>query len=233
MIQSPIATAADYADAMLTARKARSLVLLILALLLIAQLALFCTARFSTVLDKYLNPPAPVLAAATLTAEPATAPAVKASRPPVKVSDVIRYGVGASGFLALIATLLLCIVLLLLVKIMLVGRLIGVSHVTAAFLWSVLLALFLFPWQAFLNNQGLNAAEFKIPGVLYTFDELLRVKSEIKGYGQLALYWARFMAFPVASLIIMMIIHLRSSRGLRLALGEAALSAPAEDHINP
>src|SRR2546422_273983 len=46
---SSIATAADYADAMMTARKAKNLLFLLLLVMLVTQLALFFVARFTTV----------------------------------------------------------------------------------------------------------------------------------------------------------------------------------------
>ena len=59
-------------------------------------------------------------------------------------------------------------VILLIAKIMLVGRLIGVAQVTSAFIWCVFLVVLLFPWQAFLQSTDFTG-DFKIPGVLYTW----------------------------------------------------------------
>src|SRR4029453_17208244 len=108
-------------------------------------------------------------------------------------------------------TVVLGVVLLLIVTIMLVGRLIGVSHVTSAFVWCVLLTVMVFPWQAFLlgtyrpvagTDLSPGAADmvrhdadpsFKIPGALYTWEELRRdYNFDSDSAAQDVLKWARF-----------------------------------------
>jgi len=154
-----------------------------------------------------------------LTTQPATAPADPDS---AKWKAVLEYLVGLTAFLGIALTIVLAIVLLLIVKIMLVGRLIGVSRLTSAFIWTVILAALLFPWQAFWANY-----DFKIPGALYTWDELLhRVKFRPQR-DDAVLFWARFVAFPVLSLIILLSIQVRSRRGLQQALGEANYDGPS------
>jgi hypothetical protein len=61
-----------------------------------------------------------------------------------------------------------------------------------------------------------------IPGVLYTYSELARdyeFSSTPLKYA--ILKWSRFVAFPSLSLIILLMIQGRSSRGMRSAVGEA------------
>jgi len=220
MIADPaIATAADYADALLTARRAKNVLTLILLLALLLQLAIFFIARYTTL----ITPPM-ISVTTSITAAPTTVPAV-ANQP--NRYDLFHYLLGGSIFLGLVCTIMLAVVLLLIVKIMLVGRLIGVARVTSAFVWTLLLLLLLFPWQAFLRNADFTSREFMIPGVLYTWDEL-RVR--VIGAGtsslpldQLILFWARFAAWPVVALVLLLVIHARSNRGMRQALGEDVL----------
>ena len=115
---------------------------------------------------------------------------------------------------------MLGIVLLLIVVIMLVGRLIGVSRVVSAFLWCTVLAVLLFPWQAFLINQTFSSPEFKIPGVLYNWVELAARAKAHPANKYEWLFWGRFVAWPVATLVILLIVQGNSQRGLRQALGE-------------
>ena len=143
MTQSAIATAADYADAMLTARKAKQLIWTALVVMIAAQIVCFFVARYRV--------------------DPAASN---------HATDILKYITGGIDFLGMVLTLVLAIDLLLIVVIMLVGRLIGVSRVVSAFLWCVVLAVLLFPWQAFLMNQTFNSPEIKIPGVLYNWAEL-------------------------------------------------------------
>jgi hypothetical protein len=192
MTQSAIATAADYADAMLTARRAKNILWGLTFFMLVGELALFFLARYK--FD----------------------PAVD-----TKQTDWLKYLVGGIDFLGVMTPAVLSIVLLLIVSIMLVGRLIGVSRLVSAFLWCVVLAFLLFPWQAFLANQTFTSPEFRIPGVLYNWPELLaRARLHPVTIQQKILFWSRFVGWPFVSLVILSIIQSQSQRGLRQALGE-------------
>jgi hypothetical protein len=153
-----IATAADYADAMMTARRSKNILVLLLILVLLAEMGLFFTMRFSDVVP---NTSASTIAAST-------------TQPARDWSSAIHYVLGGCLFLGVSLSIILGFVVLLIVNIMLVGRLIGVARLTGAYILCLLLMLLLFPWQAFLNNVGLTPDKmtFKIPGVLYTWPEL-------------------------------------------------------------
>jgi hypothetical protein len=216
-----IATAADYADAIMTARRAKNTLFLLLLLILLAQLALFFLGR-NDVVD--LSDTGEVTAAATIETPTTTQPATTELKTRFKPRDVLEYLVGLTAFLGIALTIVLGVVLLLIVKIMLVGRLIGVSRLTSAFIWTVILAVILFPWQAFWVDY-----DFKIPGALYTWDELTARVKEQPRRDAAVLFWARFVAFPVLALIILLSIQIKSRRGLQQALGEAhydSTSAP-------
>jgi hypothetical protein len=209
MIQSAIATAADYADAMITARKAKNLLFAIILVMLLVQLGLFMLARY------HLNlAPSP--------ADP-TAPSAKV----MQWIDKLKYLVGLIDFLGVAAPALLAVVLLLITAIMLVGRLVGVSHLVTAFFWCVVLMVMLFPWQAFLINDTFTSPEFKFCGVLYNWPELVdRARLHPSGSAAMLSYWGRFIVSPVIALIILLTIQVRSRRGLRMAFGEG-ITPPA------
>src|ERR1700754_2236040 len=120
-----IATAADYADAMLTARRAKNVFVLLLLLMILAQLMLFFLVRFDVITISAIN---------AITA--ATAPA---SQPSQDTINKMHYLTSGFLFLGVALSVLLSFVLLLIVNIMLVGRLIGVSRVTSAYLWCLVL----------------------------------------------------------------------------------------------
>jgi hypothetical protein len=210
----PIATAADYADAIMTARRAKNTLFLFLLLILIVQMTLFFLGR-----NKVLNyGGAEVSVESVATSQPTSAPMVSQ-----EWVEKLQYVVGITAYLGIVLTIVLAIVLLLIVKIMLVGRLIGVARLTSAFIWTVVLALLLFPWQAFWPNDY----KFKVPGVLYTWDELVhRVKYQTGVSDDSVLFWARFVAFPAVALIILLSIQIKSRRGLQQALGEANYDSP-------
>jgi hypothetical protein len=210
MTQTQLATSADYADALLTARKAKSILTLLILFVLLAEIALFFVLR-------YYRP-------------------IKSSTTPLDqhFRDVIQYGVGLLDFGGLIFPALLAVVIYLILKIQLVGRLLGTARMTSAFLWSVLLALLLFPWQAVLNNPAINSDPvanslgMKIPGVVYTWAEISNpvvgasfgINDTRPDMFALSLHWARYAGFPILSVLILTIIHSKTRRGLRQSLGE-------------
>jgi hypothetical protein len=188
MPNSSVVTSADYAEALLSARRARDVLIALLLIILLFQIGLFFAARYKIAIDGTS-----------------------------KWIDVLRYFVGLTDFLGVVLPFVLGVVLLLISLVMLIGRLLGISHLVSSFVACVVLAALLFPWQAFLMYQW--------PGVLYTWSELLlRVRDHPQGINLQCLYWARFVGWPIAALAILAKIYLRSARGLRLAL--YAPSAP-------
>ncbi len=232
MPPSNIATAADYADAMMIARRAKNTLFMLLALMLIIQIATFFVARMTN----YILPDTNKSLSESL--PPATAPA--ATQPAEAhgriTPSVLRYLTALIDFLGIVLVIVLAVILLLIVKIMLVGRLIGVAQVTSAFIWCVVVALLLFPWQAFLQNTDFTG-DFKLPGVLYTWAELthptLGAKFTATGFDPpTMLRWARFVGWPVAALVLLLIVQAKSSRGLRAALGETELDSAGDMAIS-
>src|SRR3954467_4220079 len=241
-----IAVAADYADAMMTARRAKNWLFIILLLVLLTQLTLFFLLRFKVLrLSGDVSVSVPTNVDVSATTQPTdTQPAVAASADTktarFDMEDLLRYLIPVTDFLGITLTVVLGVVLLLIVMIMLVGRLIGVSHVTSAFIWCVLLGVMIFPWQAFLlgTYRPSRAAEdtspgladvrrhadppFKIPGALYTWEELRRDSSfEGLNASQSVLKWARFAGFPILAMLLLLMVQAKSSRGLKYALGES------------
>lgn len=219
MQDSDIATAADYADAMLVARRAKSTLVLLLILVLLGQLSLFFLVKYEVI---PLGPVATTIA----TTEPAT------TQPTVDWGDLLQYLTAAQLGLGLVLTIVLSFVLLLIVNIMIVGRLIGVARLTSAYIWCLILLALIFPWQAFFGNMGsdMDMGSWKWPGVLYTWQELKHpthgalFTNEFSRFA--ILKWVRFVGVPVFSLLILLAIQVKSNRGLRQALGEEQVLEP-------
>lgn len=288
-VQMTQAVAADYADAMLVARRAKNVLFFCLTLMLLIQLALFFVVRYvpgikirgevtpTPVAGATASPapaavpvegshpsgpesaaapasgPAPAsvpwpLPASTLPANASPSGIARStdsqSREPKLVQQMpswpLAYVVAATGYLGVILPIVLSVVLLLILLIALVGKprnLTGISHITGAFVWSIVLLVLLFPWQSLLNgapggastlSQPASASphaelpDMKIPGVLYTWSELVRDYDFPTVPMQYAiLKWSRFVAFPVLSLIILLMIQVRSNHGWRTAAGDA------------
>jgi hypothetical protein len=191
--QTAIATAADYAEALIVARRAARFLVSLLLLMLLVQVGLFLAARFKVDFSQ-----------------------IPEGKPQEMGFDAAKCGVALIDFLGLVVPIVLEIDLLLIVAIMLIGRLIGVGGLVAAFLWAAVLAVMLFPWQAFLSTLSLSTEFFRIPGVLYTWTELAR---DSRGPSNLIL-WCRFVTWPTISLLVLWRVYSNSRRGMRLALGE-------------
>ena len=209
-----IETAADYADALMTSRRAKNALILILILILLVQLALFFLVRY----DVIEMPVAPAdSAAAAATTQPA----------PRDWWTMMHYVVGLTAFLGVALSVVLSFVVMLILNIMLVGRLVGAGRLTSAYIWAVIAVVFLFPWQAFLNHVGLtpDEATFKIPGVLYTWYELVDpevgAKFPTERVEVAVLKWFRYVVAPVVAILLLLVIQVKSNRGLKQALGEA------------
>jgi len=226
MTRSTLAVAADYADAMLIARFWKNLLFLILFLILLVQIGVFVGVRFYTAKDA---------GGITVNTGATSQPAVLAGQ---DLSNGLFYLVNVTVFLAMVTVVVLAVVLLLIVGIMLVGRLIGVTHVTKAFILTVVLGALLFPWQSLWNypiagtiqavpdsNAQLQVGPpAVIPGVLYTWPELQH-RAHFTNDNVFAAYmsWVRFVGAPMVALILLLNIQTRSSRGLKFALGEAEI----------
>jgi uncharacterized Tic20 family protein len=219
MTRTTLAVAADYADAMLVARRWKNILFLALLLMLLVQIGLFLGVRF------YGSGSVSVTAGAP----DATQPAIQATK---DLAPAVAFATNFVGFFSMICVVVLAVILLLVVIIMLVGRLIGVAHVTSAFVLCVVLATLLFPWQSLWNYPIADTTQvvpdpiehvgigphFGFPGVLYTWPEL-RHRAHFDNRDILG--WARFVGWPVVALILLLSVQARSGRGLKFALGES------------
>ena len=272
---TPLAVSADYADALLAARRAKNWLFLLLLLFLLAQITIFFLVRFNML---PLSPGEPSIARATVdddgddvnvevtATQPATSPAAgddpttlpvtveagdttattaaETPRAPMGEKDVtptvLAWVTNSIVYLGTIFSIVMTIIILLIVLIMLVGRLIGVSHSTSAFIWAVLLALLVFPWQLFYGAETAGGpppysasqatpsavensrSDFRVPGVLYTWGELRRDAHFSGDVSKNAvLKWARFAGFPFLALLILFVVQAKSGRAVKFALGEA------------
>jgi hypothetical protein len=148
-----LAIAADYADAMLVARRAKNWLFLLLLLFLLSHIGIFLVARF--VSSVHLAATVQSVSGSTATTQLAVLPPPSAEPTPEQrvAAPLIRYALGVTNFLCIVLVLVLAVVLLLIVGIMLVGRLVGVTHLTSAFVWCVLLVMMLIPWQSMFNSE--------------------------------------------------------------------------------
>jgi hypothetical protein len=199
MAASSLANSADYADALLTARRAKNVLLILLLLILLTQTGLFFAARYKLDL----------------------------SNPNGKLG-FLQYVIDVTDFLGVVLPIVLGVILLLIILVMLLGRLLGIASVVSAFIACIVLAALMFPWQALFSAQAYGSADARIPGILYTWPELVaHARLHPDGLLQL-LYWARFVGWPIAALLILVKIYLKSASGLR-----AAIAVPTKTVVEP
>ncbi len=183
-----LANVADYADALLVARRAKNWLFVLIFAAIVIQAAVFLAYRYQLFNDSHALLP--------------------------------HYLVILSDVAGMVLPILLSLVLLLIVNVLLVGRLVGAGAVTGAFVWSLVLGLLLFPWQAVLNFGDMTSAEFRIPGSLYLWGELINHgRFDPVTWTERLLKWARFAGFPILSLLMLLVVQTKSSRGLKLAFG--------------
>jgi hypothetical protein len=205
MTNRSLATIADYADALGTARRARSVLTLIISVILVFQIGLFFAARYKIQLEVETVP-----------------------------VDALKYAVGLTNFAGVVLPIVLAFVLFLIVEVMLIARLLGIARLVWGFIACLVLITLLFPWQAFLMNQTFASPEFKIPGVLYTWEELvLRARLHPVGFMRELLFWARFVFWPALALALLWMIQFQTGQGLRTAFGETVAAAPAPVSPSP
>lgn len=229
MSQNALATAADYSEALTVARRAASVLILLLVLMLLGQLAVFLAVKYGlSPADVHpgTKTQSTIIVSAPTTL-PSTAPAVIGSDPVVRqrLFELMRYLCGATVMCALAISIVLSLTLLLITHIMLVGRLIGVGKVTAAYVLCLILIVFLVPWQAFMGATS-GTVQVLLPGALYTWDEIAARAHFANDFSDMeaglttVLNWARFVGAPVVGMALALMIRLRSNRGLRMAMGE-------------
>lgn len=223
---TPLAVAADYADALMTARRAKNLLFLLLALILVLQITIFCLAKFNV-----------IGVGGGLETAATTQPASK-----VDLEKFVPYFLTFFNFGGIAFSIVMTVVMLLLVTIMLVGRLIGVASVTSAFIWAVVLVVLLMPWQTLFISSGDYSVSggsasvgeqpaFKWPGALYTYSELKNDHADKPSTidGQIW-HWGRYVGLPALALLVLLLVQIKSSRGLRFALGEADVHVEVTTH---
>jgi hypothetical protein len=209
MTTTQIQSNADYADALIAARRAKFTLFIVLTVAIVIQLVLFYFLRYPNVTH---------------------APAGIKATPQAIINERMQYAIGLLDFAGLVGSILFSLTILLLLHIQLAARVLGVARVTSSFILSLLIALLMFPWQAVLNNPAINYDKvqneigMKIPGVLYTWAEVSNPKIgatfviDPADWSGNLLHWARYVGFPLVTLILLAVAQIRSSRGIRQSL---------------
>jgi len=112
-----------------------------------------------------------------------------------------------------LAAALYCLMMLFGLKVSLVGRLGGISHISRAFIWSLIAFILLLPWQMVF---------YPIVGAIYTPCELVKCcGSYAKGcYGIFGyiLFYLRFSGYWLLIVLLLIVSQLRSARWTKAIL---------------
>jgi len=209
----------QYATAFKSVRSAKNLFLLLVLLAILIQLGGFILVHF-----------------VGLTEAPAVAEKqAEASGRAEFWQNICLWAFPTSGFMALVAGVLLALTLLLAVKLSLLGRLGGVAGFISAFFWSLILLALLAPWQHLLRGAAGQ-------GSLYGYFELEKLRSAWAGadapWASKTLYYIRFLAYPAVTILVWAMVQWKFAGGYKqtnlAALQDGAVaeeSGPAEPTV--
>jgi hypothetical protein len=109
-----------------------------------------------------------------------------------------------NAILILTATIY-CLTLLFSMKVSIIGRLGGINHITRAFFLSLLLLIFVLPWQLIFDST--------VIGAIFTSGELIRgVSTKTDVMLEQILYYLRFTGYGVLIFLLLVLAQVRSCR---------------------
>lgn len=226
----PKPSAGEFVTALRTTRFAKNIFLAIIALAIVTQLVVFSMVRWGGYIDGlYLQP--------DVSAASETQPSVTG----VVVSDtalgrqaMLNWILAAGKFFALVSGVLLCMTLLFGINVVMLGRLGGTASFVSAFFWSLIALAMLIPWQQVYNGSIAS-------GALFNLQELQSRISEVKaswGANEPSLMrhlyvYMKGLVYPMVLLFVMILVGLKSHRGLRRVFQSAQPSTLAPGEVAP
>jgi hypothetical protein len=225
----------EYHAALFTVRRAKNCLWWLIVLSLVVQMAAFVSVRYAGVIDD-----APQLSgvASSDDKQATTAPAKVLNEETSGAAwiwyDVLCWILPATKYIAMAAGMLLVLTMLTAVQLSLVGRTGGVAGFIGGFFWSLLLLVFLIPWQQ-VTGSTLAC------GALYNLGELIDWTRPIIWDAKDAtlltkvLYYDRFIGYPVFILLLSLVVQMKFIRGWRrasLSIMQADLREPADQNDN-
>ena len=112
----------------------------------------------------------------------------------------------------ILASVLYCLAILFSLKVSLIGRLGGISHISRAFFVSLIMVVLLIPWQKIFGCM--------VIGAIFTPCELVKCRAVCLGSEMLGivLYYLRFSGFMVLTLLLLLLSQMRTCRWTRAIL---------------
>jgi len=120
---------------------------------------------------------------------------------------VIRF----CNFIIILAAVLYCLTLLFSFKVSLIGRLGGINHICRAFFLSLIMVIFLLPWQNLFGNI--------VMGAIYTPAELVKwCAAQNNGIFAAVIHYLRFTGYWLLIVLLLIFSLIRSSRWTKAIL---------------
>ncbi len=202
----------QYQEAFASVRAAKIWFWWLILAAVVIQITGFILVRYAGVIDKA---PAVTQAAEPKAAPPAIAPAADEQAEAADMwYQTLNWILPATKFIALAAGMLLILTTMFSVKLSLLGRTGGVAGFMGAFFWSILLWVFLIPWQQALHTSVAT-------GALFNIGELIEKTRPILWGGEPAsalermFYYVRFLAYPLFVILLQLIVQAKFARGYR------------------
>lgn len=143
-------------------------------------------------------------------------PDVEKNKISIKIDFIyIHWLVKVCGYLLIISASLYSLVLIFSLKVSLLGNLGGINHIARAFILSLFLIVFLFPWQRFFGIIDPVAV-----GAIYLPKEILHIVNNRPDYDllQLILHYLRFAGWWLISFILLFAAQRRSIKWAKATL---------------
>jgi hypothetical protein len=147
---------------------------------------------------------------------PAAETGAKAKKP-LKLPFTLRQAhvmrtIAALDAVLIMAAVLYCLTILFTLKISMVGRLGGISHISRAFFWSLILLAFIVPWQVVLG-WGLFGVTFKPSELVQRMADY-----ELDAVFLRAFFWFRFVVLWAIALLCLILAQIRTARWSKATL---------------
>jgi hypothetical protein len=193
----------EYAEAFDSVRLAKNIFWLLIAAAIVVQLASFVLVQFVGVVEGANQIPG--------TDEPVASA--------TGWYHALHWVLPAVKFIALASGLLLVLTLMFAVKLSLLERMGGVAGLMSAFFWSLVLFVLVVPWQDVLVDSFAS-------GALYSLGDLVASRNQMDHqWGGTILHYARFVAYPVVTVLVWVVVQLKFARGYRQIVSSLAAGA--------
>lgn len=168
---------------------------------------------------KFAAETAPPLAASDAAEGPNQPAEAPAQQPPQKGGFALRLTIRHMGwiirflnFILIPAGVLYCLTILFALKVSLLGRLGGISHIARAFFLSLFFVVILLPWQNIFGNVTV--------GIIYTCRELLSccAAADAGGTAVKILHYLKFTVYWMAAMLILILAQFRTARWTKAVL---------------